>query len=165
MSDLAESDAAATAATDAHWMTQAIAQGRMAAAAGEVPVGAVVVRDGAMLGCGFNAPIGSHDPTAHAEVRALRAAAAAAANYRLPGTTLYVTIEPCTMCIGAIMHARVARVVFGASEPRAGAVVSAARLLDAEYFNHRATFTGGVLEAECGALLTAFFRARRQGQR
>ncbi|MDX9875111.1 MAG: tRNA adenosine(34) deaminase TadA [Spongiibacteraceae bacterium] len=147
---------------DNEWMAQAIAQAQRAAAAGEVPVGAVVVRDGVLLGAGCNGPIEHNDPTAHAEIEALRAAARAVGNYRLPGTTLYVTIEPCTMCIGAIMHARVERVVFGAREPRAGAVVSAARLLDADYFNHRATFTEGVLAAECGELLTTFFRARRE---
>lgn len=145
------------------WMRLALEEAARAAAAGEVPVGAVLVRDGTLLGAGHNRPITSHDPTAHAEVAALRSAAENVGNYRLPGTILYVTIEPCTMCVGALMHARVAHVVYGAPEPRAGALVSAAQLSQAGYFNHRLTFEGGVLEAECAAALTRFFRARRKG--
>lgn len=149
-------------AADIRWMEVAIEQARLAGAAGEVPVGAVLVRNDELLAVGHNRPIGSHDPTAHAEIVALRTAAAAIGNYRLPATTLYVTIEPCTMCVGAIVHARVERLVFGAREPRAGAVVSAAPVAESGYFNHRLVCHGGLLEAECGGLLTTFFRERRQ---
>jgi len=126
-----------------------------------VPVGAVLVRDGELLGQGFNSPISSFDPTAHAEVVALRNASLLAQNYRLPGTTLYVTIEPCTMCVGALMHARVERVVFGAPEPRAGAVISQHQLGAHPAFNHRLDVQGGVLEEECAALMRNFFRRKR----
>lgn len=146
---------------DEYWMRLALEQARLAAAAGEVPVGAVLVREGELIGAGFNQPIGRCDPTAHAEVAALRAAAQNVANYRLPDTTLYVTIEPCAMCAGALVHARVKRLVFGAAEPRAGAVVSAARLLDGAQFNHRVAYEGGVLAQECAALMQSFFRERR----
>jgi len=146
---------------DEHWMRLAIAQAKLAAAAGEVPVGAVLVRDEQLLASGFNRPISAQDPTAHAEIQALRSAAMVVVNYRLPGTTLYVTIEPCTMCIGALIHARVARLVFGAREPRAGAVCSHLHLLDAHNFNHHMSFTEGVLAEECGSLLVEFFRERR----
>lgn len=133
-----------------------------AAAEGEVPVGAVVVSaEGELLGSGFNQPILSHDPTAHAEVMALRAAALSVGNYRLPGCTLYVTIEPCTMCVGAMVHARIAHLVFGAPEPRFGAVVSGRRLLDEGEFNHRMSWEGGVLADPCGELMKGFFKARR----
>lgn len=142
-------------------MRRALELARRAAAAGEVPVGAVVVRAGEVLGEGANQPIGSHDPTAHAEIVALRAAAARIGNYRLSGSTLYVTIEPCTMCAGALVHARVGTLVYGASEPRAGAIASAANALGNAGLNHRVTVVAGVLEDECAALLTAFFRARR----
>jgi len=133
---------------------------------GEVPVGAVLVRNDAVasdeiLGAGFNCPISTHDPTAHAEIVALRAASKAVSNYRLPGTTLYVTIEPCAMCVGAIIHARVERVVFGALEPRAGAVISSQRLFDATHFNHRVSYTGGILADECANIMQQFFRSRR----
>lgn len=148
---------------DQHWMQLALAQAQLAAAAGEVPVGAVLVRDGQLLGAGFNQPIGRCDPTAHAEIVALRAAAQQAANYRLPGATLYVTIEPCAMCAGALVHARVQRVVFGAPEPRAGAVVSAVQLLDGPQFNHRVAYSGGVLAEACAELMQRFFRDRRNG--
>lgn len=146
---------------DERWMRLALDAAEQAAAASEVPVGAVLVAGDELLATGCNCPIGSHDPTAHAEVVALRRAAAQAGNYRLPATTLYVTIEPCTMCIGALMHARVERLVFGAREPRAGAVVSAAPLATGSWFNHRLEVTEGVLATECAELLTRFFRARR----
>lgn len=145
---------------EAH-MRRALELARRAAAAGEVPVGAVVVRAGEVLGEGANQPIGSHDPTAHAEIVALRAAAARIGNYRLSGSTLYVTIEPCTMCAGALVHARVGTLVYGAPEPRAGAIASAANALGNAGLNHRVAVVAGVLEDECAALLTAFFRARR----
>ena len=143
-------------------MGRALELAARAAAAGEVPVGAVLVRDGVILGEGWNCPIGGHDPTAHAEIVALRAAARAAGNYRLPGTTLYVTLEPCPMCAAAIIHARVAHVVFGATDPKGGACGSVFDLLPSDgRFNHRATCTGGVLAETCGAILRDFFRARR----
>ena len=144
-----------------YWMRQALALAARAAADGEVPVGALLVADGQVIGEGWNCPIGACDPAAHAEINALRAAARRRGNYRLVDTTLYVTLEPCTMCVGAMIHARVARLVFGAREPRAGAVVSQFQLLDAACFNHRVAWHEGVLAAECGALLVEFFRARR----
>jgi tRNA(adenine34) deaminase len=150
-----------TQADDEHWMRRALTLAEQAADAGEVPVGAVCVADGDCLGEGWNAPIGEHDPTAHAEIRALRAAARQRGNYRLPGVTLYVTIEPCAMCVGAIMHARIERLVYGAAEPRAGAVSSAVSLLNAAHFNHRVAVTAGVLAGEARARMQAFFRARR----
>lgn len=148
---------------DEHWMRLALEQARLGAAAGEVPVGAVLVQDGALLAAGYNHPIETHDPTAHAEIDVLRRAARALGNYRLGGSTLYVTIEPCTMCVGAMIHARVARLVYGAAEPRAGAVCSHFRLLDTEVYNHRISHEGGLLAAECSALMTDFFRGRRKG--
>lgn len=147
---------------DENWMRQTLVLAGRAAVQGEVPVGAVLVSaTGELLGAGFNQPIASHDPTAHAEIVALRAAARAQQNYRLPGSTLYVTIEPCTMCVGAMIHARVARVVFGAPEPRFGALVSQRRLLEEGDFNHLMQVQGGVLAEECGALMRDFFKARR----
>lgn len=148
---------------DEHWMRLALEQARLGAAAGEVPVGAVLVRDEVLLAAGFNHPIAAHDPTAHAEIDVLRRAAQVLGNYRLVGSTLYVTIEPCTMCAGALVHARVARLVYGAAEPRAGAVCSHFRLLDSEVYNHRVSHTGGVLADACSALMTDFFRGRRKG--
>lgn len=149
---------------DARFMREALVLAARAEAEGEVPVGAVLVRDGEVIGRGFNHPIGGCDPTAHAEVAALRDAAARVGNYRLPGTTLYVTLEPCPMCAGAIVHARVARVVYGARDPRGGAAGSVFDLLPSDArFNHRVACDGGVLEAECAAPLRAFFRARRGG--
>jgi len=143
-------------------MGQALDAARLALAAGEVPVGAVVVGEGGrILSRAFNQPIGLHDPRGHAEVLALRHASAAAGNYRLPGVTLYVTIEPCIMCLGALLQARVARVVFGATDPKGGACVSLYRLPEEARFNHRLAVTGGVREAECRELLQEFFRARR----
>jgi tRNA(adenine34) deaminase len=146
---------------DTYWMRRALDLADRAEIAGEVPVGAVVVLDGQLLGEGCNSPIGAHDPTAHAEILALRAAAKQAGNYRLPGTTLYVTLEPCSMCVGAMIHARVARLVFGAADPKTGAVGGALDLLAFPGHNHRILVTGGVLEAECAGRLRAFFRARR----
>jgi tRNA(adenine34) deaminase len=128
---------------------------------GEVPVGAVVVRGEEVVAEGWNQPIAAHDPSAHAEMVAMREAAAAARNYRLGGLTLYVTLEPCVMCAGAIIHARIARVVFGAADPRAGAVHSLYDVISQPRLNHRPQWTGGVLAEECGALLQEFFRARR----
>ena len=128
---------------------------------GEVPVGAVVVIDGRLMGAGFNRPISADDPTAHAEVMALREAARNAGNYRLPGATLYVTLEPCMMCAGALIHSRIERLVYGASEPKAGAVHSH-RLLESEWLNHDVSVTPGVLAEQCGTLLTRFFSARRR---
>jgi tRNA(adenine34) deaminase len=142
-------------------MREALALAREAGAAGEVPVGALVVVDGEVVGRGFNRPIGRHDPTAHAEVMALRDAATRLGNYRLPGSTLYVTLEPCVMCSGAIMHARVARVVFGARDPKTGAAGSVIDLYAEERLNHHADIEGGLLAEECGALLSRFFAARR----
>ncbi len=143
-------------------MAAALDLARAAATLGEVPVGAVVVRDGEIVGRGFNQPIGRHDPTAHAEVMALRDAAARLGNYRLPGCTLYVTLEPCAMCIGAIFHARIGRVVFGATDPKTGAAGSVIDLFSEERLNHHAAIAGGVRAEECGALLSNFFAARRQ---
>ena len=143
------------------FMRAALEQARLAAQAGEVPVGAVIVVDGAVAGAGFNQPIGSHDPTAHAEVVAIRAAAARIGNYRLTGATLYVTVEPCLMCVGAMVHARIGTVVFGAPEPKAGAVVSTLAAHELPSLNHRMTAVGGVLEDECREAIQAFFRERR----
>lgn len=150
------------ATEDQHWMLLALEQARLGAAVGEVPVGSVLVKDGVLLAAGYNHPIASHDPTLHAEVDVLRKAAQTVGNYRLAGSTLYVTIEPCTMCAGALIHARVSRLVFGALEPRAGAVCSHFRLLDSEVYNHRIRYEGGVLAAEATALMSAFFRERRK---
>jgi tRNA(adenine34) deaminase len=143
------------------FMRRALQWAQRAAVAGEVPVGAVLVRDGEVLGEGANAPIERRDPTAHAEIVALRAAALRVGNYRLPGTTLYVTIEPCTMCAGALIHARVDTLVFAAREPRAGAIVSSAAVINNPGLNHRVTIVEGILADECQQLLKTFFRARR----
>ena len=148
---------------DERWMREALAEARLACGRGEVPVGAVVVLGGAVVGRGGNRPIQGADPTAHAEIVALREAARAAGNYRLTGAALYVTVEPCLMCAGALVHARIARLVFGAAEPRAGAVRSIMRVLDHPALNHRVEVAGGVLEPECTALMRAFFAARRGG--
>src|SRR5688500_3632647 len=146
---------------EAH-MRAALELAEQAAAAGEVPVGAVVVKDGEIVGRGYNHPISGHDPTAHAEVAALRAAAQRLGNYRLAGCELYVTLEPCVMCAGAIMHARIARVVFGAADPKTGACGSVVDLFAEARLNHHASVMGGVLAPEAGALLQAFFAARRR---
>jgi tRNA(adenine34) deaminase len=142
-------------------MRAALAEARAGLAAGEVPIGAVVVLDDVIIGQAHNAPIASSDPTAHAEVLALREAARKTGNYRLPGAALYATLEPCVMCCGAAIHARVARVVYGALDPKAGAIESRHRLLDDGRSNHRIETLGGVLEADCAALLKEFFEARR----
>ena len=142
-------------------MLAALEQARMAQAAGEVPVGAVVVKDGAVIGAGFNAPISGHDPTAHAEIRALRQAAQRLGNYRLPDCELYVTLEPCAMCVGAILHARIAHLVYGAADPKTGACGSVINLFAEPRLNHHARLSAGVLAEECGALLRDFFAAKR----
>ncbi len=142
-------------------MREAQREAREALAAGEVPVGAVVVLDGRVAGAGFNQPIGRADPTAHAEIVALRVAAREVGNYRLTGATLYVTVEPCVMCVGAIVHARIGTLVYGASEPKAGAVRSAMRALDHPALNHRVEVIEGVLDEECGQIMQDFFRDRR----
>lgn len=147
---------------DESWMRQAIVAAREAAAAGEVPVGAVLVRGGELLAVAGNAPIALHDPTAHAEVLVMRTAATRLADYRLAGTTLYVTLEPCAMCAAAMLHARIERVVFGAWDPRVGAVGSRLNLFQVPGHNHRIDFFGGVLAEECGSLLREFFSVRRQ---
>lgn len=146
---------------DAHWMRHALMLARRAEAAGEVPVGAVLVRDDEILGEGWNQPIGSSDPTAHAEIAALRAAAAQAGNYRLPGATLYVTLEPCVMCTGAMIHARIERLVYGAQDPKTGAAGSVFALLQSPLHNHHVICQGGVLAEPCADVLRAFFRGRR----
>ena len=146
-------------------MRQALDQAHNAWALGEVPVGAVLVKDGQIVATGFNQPIGTHDPTAHAEIMALRAAASILGNYRLPGCELYVTLEPCAMCAGAMMHARLARVVFGASDPKTGACGSILNLFSQEQLNHHTEVVGGVLIDECSAMLKDFFAARREAQR
>jgi len=142
-------------------MGLALAEAREAAAADEVPVGAVVVLDGSVLGRGRNGPIAALDPTAHAEIVAIREAARKMGNYRLPGAVLYTTVEPCPMCCGAALHSRLARVVYGAADPKAGGARSLYRLLDDPRMNHQAAVTGGVRSAECAELLTRFFAARR----
>lgn len=152
-------------ADDTHWMRHALALAQQAAAMHEVPVGAVIVRDGVVLGEGFNHPITGCDPTAHAEIAALRDACSREKNYRLPGATLYVTIEPCAMCAGAIVHARIARVVFGAVEPKAGAVISTQHFFEAPQLNHKVAFDGGCLAAECSQAISSFFQSRREQQK
>jgi tRNA(adenine34) deaminase len=147
---------------DSVFMQQAISQAHNAWALGEVPVGAVLVKDCEVIATGFNQPIGTHDPTAHAEIMALRAAAAILGNYRLPGCELYVTLEPCAMCAGAMMHARLARVVYGAADPKTGACGSILNLFEQERLNHHTEVTGGVLAEECGNLLKEFFAERRR---
>lgn len=146
-------------------MTVALELARQAADAGEVPVGAVVVRDGQIVGRGFNQPIGAHDPSAHAEIMALRDAARELDNYRLPGCDLYVTLEPCLMCAGAMMHARIRRVIYGASDPKTGAAGSVVDVFAEARLNHHTLAKGGVLAAECGGLLSGFFAQRRAAAR
>jgi tRNA(adenine34) deaminase len=150
-----------THAVDEHWMQQALACAAEAGQDGEVPVGAVLVANGALVAGGRNRPIATHDPSAHAEIDCLRAAGRALGNYRLTGSTLYVTLEPCLMCVGAIVHARVARVVFGAHDPKSGAVASVCRGFELPGLNHRVAAQGGVLDTACGSLLKEFFRSRR----
>ena len=146
---------------DADFMREALALAAQAASAGEVPVGAVVVREGRIIGRGYNRPITSNDPTAHAEIVALREAAAAEGNYRLPGCELYVTLEPCAMCVGAMVHARIGRIVYGTRDPKTGACGSIVDLPALTAWNHHGRFEGGVLADECGAVLRRFFAARR----
>jgi tRNA(adenine34) deaminase len=143
------------------WMRRALEEAARGLAAGEVPVGAVVVLDGAVIGRGYNRPVAARDPTAHAEIVALRAAAAELGNYRLTGADLYVTVEPCLMCVGALVHARIRTLVFGAPEPKAGAVVSMMAAHEAPGLNHRLEVVGGVLESDCRAIIQRFFRERR----
>ena len=146
---------------DHQFMQQAIEQAQLAALAGGVPVGAVLVRDGKVVSNGFNQPITRHDPSAHAEMLALRLAAKAEENYRLPGSTLYVTLEPCTMCAGAMLHARVDRIVYGASDPKTGAAGSVLDVFSLKQINHQTTVEGGIMGEECGELLRSFFKERR----
>ena len=155
-------DTPVSIAQDTAWMRLAIEQAHQAESLGEVPVGAVLVIDGALVAAAFNSPISGCDPSAHAEIAVLRKAAELRKNYRLPFSTLYVTIEPCTMCMGAMIHSRVQRVVFGAREPRAGAVVSQLQLAGQSFYNHQIEVTEGVLADECGALVSTFFRAKRK---
>jgi tRNA(adenine34) deaminase len=150
--------------SDQLFMRQALDQAQNAWTLGEVPVGAVVVKDGQVVATGFNQPIGTHDPTAHAEIMALRAAASILGNYRLPGCELYVTLEPCAMCAGAMMHARLARVVYGAADPKTGSCGSIVNLFAQEQLNHHTALVGGVLAEECGKLLKEFFAERRSAQ-
>ncbi|MFN5447118.1 MAG: tRNA adenosine(34) deaminase TadA [bacterium] len=148
--------------SDEAFMRMALNAAAEAKLAGEVPVGAVVVKDGEVISIGYNQPIGRHDPTAHAEIAALRTAAQAVGNYRLVDCTVYVTLEPCVMCAGAMMHARLARVVFGASDPKTGACGSVVNLFAEKKLNHQTHVVGGVLAEECGAMLSTFFSERRQ---
>lgn len=150
---------------DQDFMQLALAQARHAWALGEVPVGAVVVKDGEVIAAGYNQPIGRHDPTAHAEIVALRAAAEKIGNYRLPGCELYVTLEPCVMCSGAMMHARLARVVYAAQDPKTGAAGSVLNLFEQEQLNHHTEVVGGVMADEAGAMLRGFFAERRAARR
>jgi tRNA(adenine34) deaminase len=147
--------------TDEDFMRHALSLARRAQEEGEVPVGAVVVLDERIVGEGWNRPISASDPSAHAEIQAMRAAATARKNYRLVGATLYVTLEPCAMCVGAMFHARIRRVVYGAADPKTGAAGSTVNLFEERRLNHHALVQGGVLAAECGALLSAFFASRR----
>ena len=146
---------------DRQFMQQALEQAQLAALAGEVPVGAVLVRDGQVISRAFNKPITDHDPSAHAEMLALRQAALLAENYRLPGATLYVTLEPCTMCAGAILHARLDRIVYGATDPKTGAAGSVLDVFSSKQINHQTHIEGGVMAEECGQLLRDFFKERR----
>jgi tRNA(adenine34) deaminase len=150
---------------DEDFMRLALAAAKQASDEGEVPVGAVLVREGEVIATGFNRPISQHDPSAHAEIAALRLGATALANYRMPGCTLYVTLEPCAMCAGAMMHARLARVVYGAADPKTGACGSVVNLFAEEKLNHHTRVTGGVLAAECSTMLSAFFAERRRQSR
>ncbi len=147
--------------TDEDWMRHAIRLAERAAAQGEVPVGALIVRDDRLIAEGWNEPIASNDPSAHAEIQALRRAGRELDNYRLPGASLFVTLEPCVMCMGAIVHARVERLVFGAYDPKRGGVCHALQLAEADFLNHRVDWRGGVMQEACAALLLDFFRERR----
>lgn len=147
---------------DEKYMRRALELAAQGEVLGEVPVGAVIVRNDEIIGEGFNQPITSHDPSAHAEIIAIRNAATHEKNYRLVGTTLYVTLEPCTMCVGALVHARIARLVYGTTEPKAGVVESKSRLLDSDFFNHTMIYVGGVCASECQQQLSDFFKRRRE---
>ena len=149
-------------ATDEKLMRAAIAEAKVAASVGEVPVGAIVARNDEVLSRGLNRPVQDNDPTAHAEIVAIRAAADAEKNYRLPGATLYVTLEPCAMCVGAMLHARISRLVFGAYDPKSGAAGSVIDLCDDRTLNHRIEVNGGLMESQCGGLLKRFFEERRR---
>ncbi|KAF1048173.1 MAG: tRNA-specific adenosine deaminase [Herbaspirillum frisingense] len=162
MDDARPDEVCAPGADDLRHMRAALEQANNAWALGEVPVGAVVVKDGVVIASGFNQPIGKHDPTAHAEIMALRRAAEKLGNYRLPGCELYVTLEPCVMCSGAMMHARLARVVYGAADPKTGACGSVVNLFEQEKLNHHTELLGGVMAEECGQLLKDFFAMRRE---
>ena len=146
---------------DQQYMRMAIEQAQLAAQSGEVPVGAVLVKDGQVISKAFNKPIANHDPSAHAEMLALREAALAEENYRIPGSTLYVTLEPCAMCSGAMLHARIDRVVYGASDPKTGAAGSVLDIFAAKQINHQTSVEGGIMSEECGQLLRDFFKGRR----
>ena len=146
---------------DERWMREAIRLAMKAESEGEVPVGAILVKDNTVIGEGSNRPIKNNDPSAHAEILAIRDAAIKIGNYRLPGTTLYVTLEPCTMCAGAMIHARVDRLVFGAYDPRTGVIESVGQVLDQTCHNHKVSYEGGVLQNECSQLLSGFFKAKR----
>ena len=146
---------------DLQYMRMAIEQARLAAQSGEVPVGAVLVKDGQVISKAFNKPIANHDPSAHAEMLALREAALVEENYRIPGSTLYVTLEPCAMCSGAILHARIDRVVYGASDPKTGAAGSVLDIFASKQINHQTSIEGGIMSEECGQLLRDFFKGRR----
>ena len=146
---------------DQQYMRMAIEQAQLAAQSGEVPVGAVIVKDGQVISKAFNKPIANHDPSAHAEMLALREAALYEENYRIPGTTLYVTLEPCAMCSGAMLHARVGRVVYGAQDPKTGAAGSVLDLFSSKQINHQTSVEGGIMGEECGQLLRDFFKGRR----
>ena len=150
---------------DHQFMCQALALAQQAAELGEVPVGAVIVVDGQVMGEGYNQPIATHDPTAHAEVVAIRQATQKLQNYRLENSTLYVTLEPCTMCVGALIHARISRVVFATTEPKAGSLVSARKQLETGYYNHVFKFEGGLLADEASKQLSDFFRRRREAKK
>ncbi|HCW95901.1 tRNA adenosine(34) deaminase TadA [Pseudomonas balearica] len=150
---------------DEGFMREALALAEQGAALGEVPVGAVLVLDGQVVGRGFNCPISRHDPSAHAEMVAIRDAALRLQNYRLPGSTLYVTLEPCSMCAGLIVHSRIQRVVYGTTEPKAGVAVSRGQFFDQAFLNHRVLVEGGLLAEQCSEMLSQFFRQRRQNGR
>ncbi|MDH4611351.1 tRNA adenosine(34) deaminase TadA [Pseudomonas sp. BN102] len=150
---------------DEHFMREALALAQQGALLGEVPVGAVLVQDGEIIGRGFNCPISGHDPSAHAEMVAVRDAASRLENYRLVGSTLYVTLEPCSMCAGLIVHSRITRVVYGATEPKAGVVVSRGQFFSQDFLNHRVLVEGGVLAQACSELLSGFFQARRAARK
>lgn len=150
---------------DEGFMREALALAEQGAALGEVPVGAVLVLDGQVVGRGFNCPISRHDPSAHAEMVAIRDAALRLQNYRLPGSTLYVTLEPCSMCAGLIVHSRIQRVVYGTTEPKAGVAVSRGQFFDQAFLNHRVLVEGGLLAEQCSEMLSQFFRQRRQSDR